>query len=100
MSVQLLARHQSTKRNFRILREMDQNNDDHPKRSFSTEEVSKLPEDSGNELFDEIDPNKGVLQYGEFKIMAQITKLTSQHNKNDSTPFIGLNSMWVIEGHE
>jgi len=34
-----------------------------------------LPEDSQDELFDEIDLNKdGVLQYDEFKIMAQITE--------------------------
>ena len=66
--------------------EMDQNNDDVISREeFSqSEEVSKLPEDSQNELFDEIDLNKdGVLQYGEFKIMAQITEtqILSQHEQ-------------------
>ena len=66
--------------------EMDQNNDDLISREeFSqSEEVSKLPEDSQNELFDEIDLNKdGVLQYGEFKIMAQITEtqILSQHEQ-------------------
>ena len=65
---------------------MDQNNDDLISREeFSqSEEVSKLPEDSQNELFDEIDLNKeGVLQYGEFKIMAQITEtqILSQHEQ-------------------
>jgi len=66
--------------------EMDQNNDDVISREeFSqSEEVSKLPEDSQDELFDKIDLNKdGVIQYDEFKIMAQITEaqILSQHEQ-------------------
>lgn len=38
-------------------------------------EVSKLPQESRDEMFDEIDLNKdGLLQYDEFKKMAQITE--------------------------
>jgi len=40
-----------------------------------SEEVAKLPEDSQDELFHEIDLNKdGVLQYDEFRTIAQITE--------------------------
>ena len=56
---------------------MDQNNDNViSRKEFSdSDEVSKLPENSQDELFDEIDLNKdGVLQYNEFRTIAQITE--------------------------
>ena len=56
---------------------MDQNNDNVISRKEFTDsdEVSKLSENSQDELFDEIDLNKdGVLQYNEFRTIAQITE--------------------------
>ena len=56
---------------------MDRNNDNViSRKEFSdSDEVSKLPENSQDELFDEIDLNKdGVLQYNEFRTIAQITE--------------------------
>ena len=42
---------------------------------FEAPEVSKLPEASRAELFDEIDLNKdGVIQFDEFRVQAQITE--------------------------
>lgn len=42
---------------------------------FEASEVSKLPEASRAELFDEIDLNKdGVIQFDEFRVQAQITE--------------------------
>ena len=56
---------------------MDRNKDDViSKDEFSeADEVSKLPQESQDELFDAIDLNDdGVIQYEEFRIQAQITE--------------------------
>ena len=65
---------------------MDQNKDNVISREeFSrSDEVSKLPDDSQDELFDEIDLNKdGVIQYNEFRTIAQNTeaKILSQQEQ-------------------
>ena len=57
--------------------QMDQNKDDVLSRDefSSAPEVSKLPQESQEELFDTIDLNDdGVIQYEEFKLQAQITE--------------------------
>ena len=56
---------------------MDANKDSviSPDEFSGSPEVSKLPQESRDEMFDEIDLNKdGLLQYDEFKKMAQITE--------------------------
>ena len=56
---------------------MDTNKDNviSPSEFSEAPEVSKLPEETREELFDEIDLNKdGVIQYDEFRIQAQVTE--------------------------
>ncbi len=68
---------------------MDTNRDNviSPKEFSNSPEVSKMPQESRDEMFSEIDLNKdGYLQYDEFKKMAQITEsqILSEQNHFES----------------
>lgn len=88
---------------------MDTNKDQliSPDEFFTSPEVSKMPQDSRMEMFDEIDANQdGYLQYEEFKKMAQITEaqILSEEQQDEKIPSsveiseLTVTKQWTDEG--